>query len=73
MQERQIGQEHGRGVMGSPIERTKYGKIQIFHDKSEPVAQRQEMVSGTLALLSDFSIVAFDVSRASAPKEDEVL
>ena len=36
---------------------------------SKPVAQRQEMVFGTLALLSHLSIVAFQVSRAAAPKE----
>ena len=42
MQERQIGQEHGRGVMGSPMERTKQGKngkIQIFYIKSEKEAR----------------------------------
>ena len=42
-------------------------------NKMEPVAQRQEMVSGTLALLGDLSAVVFEVSRASAPKGDEVL
>ena len=39
----------------------------------EPVAQRQDMVSGTLALLNGFSGAAVYVSRASAPKGDEVL
>ena len=39
----------------------------------EPVAQRQEMVCGTLALLRYLSMVAFVVSRAAAPKGDEVL
>ena len=34
----------------------------------EPVAQRQEMVSGTLSLLSGLPRVAFHVSRALAPK-----
>ena len=34
----------------------------------QTVAQRQEMVSGTLALLSGLLGVAFYVSRASAPK-----
>ena len=42
-------------------------------EEEEPVAQRQEMVCGTLALLRDLSIVAFPVSRAAAPKGDEVL
>ena len=41
--------------------------------KKKPVAQRQEMVSGTLALLGSLSRVAFYVSRASAPKGNEVL
>ena len=40
---------------------------------TKPVAQRQEMVSGTLALLDSLSEAAFYVSRASAPKGDEVL
>ena len=40
---------------------------------NEPVAQRQEMVSSTLALLGDLSAVVFEVSRASAPEGDEVL
>ena len=39
----------------------------------KPVAQRQEMVSGTLALLTGLLRVAICVSRASAPKGDEVL
>ena len=39
----------------------------------QPVAQRQEMVSGTLALLNDLSEAASHVGRASAPKGDEVL
>ena len=39
----------------------------------EPVAQRQEMVSGTLAPLDGLLGAAFYVSRASAPKGDEVL
>ena len=39
----------------------------------QPVAQRQEMVSGTLALLHDLSEAAFHVSRALAPKGNEVL
>ena len=39
----------------------------------EPVAQRQEMVSGTLALLNGLSWAGFYVSRASAPKGDKVL
>ena len=42
-------------------------------DKDQPVAQRQERVSGTLALLDSLSEAAFHVSRASAPKGDEVL
>ena len=41
--------------------------------EEEPVAQRQEMVIGSLALLNGLFMVAFWVSRASAPKEDEVL
>ena len=43
------------------------------YKEKEPVAQRQEMVSGTLALLRGLSRVAFHVSRALAPKGDEVL
>ena len=39
----------------------------------EPVAQRQEMVIGTLALLSGLLMVAFEVSRALALKGHEVL
>ena len=46
---------------------------QISSFYSEPVAQRQAMVSGILALLGGLSKVAFWVSRALAPKEDEVL
>ena len=38
-----------------------------------PVAQRQEMVSGTLPLLSYLLSAASEVSRASVPKGDEVL
>ena len=41
--------------------------------RDEPVALRQEMVSGTLALLYGLSEAAFHVSRASAPKGDNVL
>ena len=41
--------------------------------KKEPVAQRQEMVSGTLALLNGLSWAALYVSRASAPKGYKVL
>ena len=36
--------------------------------KPEPVAQTQEMVFGTLALLAHLSMVAFQVSRAAALK-----
>ena len=42
MQKSQIGREHRRGVMGSPMKRTKQGKngkIQIFHEKSEKQAR----------------------------------
>ena len=39
----------------------------------QPVAQRQEMVSGTLALLTGLLRAAICVSRASAPKGDVVL
>ena len=36
--------------------------------KEKPVAQRQEMVFGALALLSFVTIKTFKVSRAAAPK-----
>ena len=36
------------------------------HFLDKPVAQRQEMVISTLALLSSLFMVAFQVSRASA-------
>ena len=39
----------------------------------EPVAKGKEMVIGTLALLSGLFMLAFEASRASAPKGDEVL
>ena len=39
----------------------------------EPVAQRQEIVLGALALPSSLFMVAFQVSRASALKGDKVL
>ena len=42
-------------------------------EMKKPVAQRQEMVIGTLALLNGLFMAAFQVSRASAPKGDEVL
>ena len=41
--------------------------------KERPVAQRQEMVFGTLALLSGLFMVANVVSRALALKGDKVL
>ena len=41
--------------------------------KIKPVAQRLEMVSGTLALLNGLSWATFYVSRALAPKGDKVL
>ena len=40
---------------------------------AKPVARRQEMVIGTLALLRGLFIVAFEISRASGPKGEEVL
>ena len=42
-------------------------------NRKKPVAQRQDMVSGTLALIDSLSEAAFYMSRASAPKGDEVL
>ena len=42
-------------------------------EKEKPVAQRQEMVSGTLALLCGLPRAAFYVSRALALKGDKVL
>ena len=39
------------------------------HFLDKPVAQRQEMVISTLALLSSLFMVAFEVSRASPTKE----
>ena len=44
------------------------GGFEADRGQGEPVAQRQEMVFGTLALLSHLSMVAFQVSRAAAPK-----
>ena len=43
------------------------------HFLDKPVAQRQEMVISTLALLSGLFMVAFQVSRVLALKGDEVL
>ena len=39
------------------------------HLLDKPVAQRQEMVISTLALLSTLFMVAFEVSRALPTKE----
>ena len=44
-----------------------------LQSKNKPDAQRQEMVIGTLALLRGLFIVAFEISRASGPKGEEVL
>ena len=45
----------------------------VMESLCKPVAQRQEMVIGTLALLSGLFMVAFQASRASAPKGDKFL
>ena len=44
------------------------GGFEADRGQGEPVAQRQEMVFGTLALLTHLSMVVFQVSRAAAPK-----
>ena len=45
----------------------------LGRDQNKPVAQRQKMIIGTLALLKSLYIVAFQVSRALALKGDEFL
>ena len=63
-------QEAGSGLQGGAKECTYFVPLEV---KAKPVAERQEMVSGTLALLNGLSEAAFYVGRALAPKEDKVL
>ena len=47
---------------------TKLQAAKCHSDREKLVARRQEMVSGTLALLSGMYCLAFEVSTALAPK-----
>ena len=56
-----LGAQRGHlGAQGGPF------GAQGGHFRPQPDAQRQEMVFGTLALLTHLSMVLFQVSRAAA-------